>query len=709
LTTPTTDRRDRIARLLEPASIAVVGASPRNHMSQSVLKNLRDFGYNGKVYAVNPNYTQVEGYPCVPHIADVPVVLDLVVLLVPADAVPQVAAEAAEARAGAIVIMSAGFGEDERGGGRDRERLLREALDGHDVVVSGPNSEGYFNVIRGIPLTFSGSIARSSIESSAVVLPEVESLEAVKGGVAVIAQSGGLGFSIFGRGIERGIGFSHVVSVGNELDLDVLECADYLLDQPEVTVIGLYVEGFRSPERLRFVAERARRLGKSVVIGKAGSSITGRSPAISHTGHLAGESRVNSAAFRALGIVEVHDQEEFLDACASLSTLPPMRSDRVAVISWSGGLAVWTADACERAGFSLPSLSEALQRDLTEVLPDFASIRNPIDVTGAGKENPAQILSRIANAENFDAFVLVAPLNHPGMFAAEATEISRVVRATGKPVIVYSYTRPHPQNVARFASVGLPVFESSTRAVFALSALRTVGARPETTYNLAAPAPAGHRRTLSERSTTALLSDRGFPIARQSLASTADQAAKAAAEIHGPVAMKVQAPSMPHKKDSGGVALNVDGDADVRRVFAELMKRTASFADIEGILVQEMVPPGLEMIVGVTNTDGFGPMIMLGFGGSGVEMLSDTTLRAAPLTRQDVLEMLAELRHGAVLTEPLGGLPALAVDQVIDFVIRVSDYAVENSSSLLELDINPLVVTHDRVTMVDALLVTVDK
>lgn len=703
----TTVQSTRIGRLLEPRSIAIIGASPRNHIARSVLKNLRDFGYSGDIYPVNPNYEDIEGLRCYPEVGAIGTAPDAVVLLVPADAAPGAAAQAVAAGAGAIIVMSAGFAEDERGGGKERDRALRAAVEGSEVAVSGPNSEGYYNVLDGIALSFSGSVGLDFVEQHAARLtPDEDAIEIIKGPVAVVAQSGGLGFSLFGRGIERGIGFSHVVSVGNELDVDVLECADFLLDKPEVTVVAMYVEGFRSPERLRPLARKAHRLGKSIIIGKAGNSSSGSKAALSHTGHLAGEAQVNEAIFAELGIVSVDDQEELLDACAALAVAPRSAGARVGVVSWSGGSAVWTADACERAGLSLPEIGGALRDELTATLPEFAAIRNPIDITGAATLNPVQVLTMIGRSDDFDGFVLIAPLGSPVIFGGDVSQVA-AIPASGKPVVAYSYTDVHPQNFARLARIGIPVFESSTRAARALRLLDVSNSRPAEALELASPPLSADRRVLSERETTALLQSAGFPVARQSLAHSADEAVVAAALIGKPVAMKVQAPSMPHKKDAGGVELGVFGDEAVRAAYDALIARTAAFSDVEGVLVQEMIPEGIEMIVGLSNDSGFGPVLMIGFGGSGVEHLSDTTLLPVPVSARAAREMIARLRHGALLTEPLAGLPRLDAEAVIDFIVKLSDWAVANCERLVELDVNPLIVSANGVTLVDSMMVAV--
>jgi acyl-CoA synthetase (NDP forming) len=698
----------RLQRFLDPRTIAIIGASERNRTAASVVRNLRDFGFSGQVFPVNPNYTELLGFPCYPSVEAIGTPVDLAVLLVPADAVPASIRSCIAADIGAAIIMSAGFAEAERGRGREREAELQDAVSGSDILICGPNSEGYFNICRGISLSFSGSVSYEFLRNATKWAgPEADLTESLRGGVAVVAQSGGLGFSIFGQGVEIGIGFSHVISVGNEFDLDVLDCAEYLIAQPEVRVVAMYVEGLCRPERLREVAAMARSAGKALVIGKAGRTESGQKAALSHTGHIAGDTAMNDAAFEAFGIVSVADQSEMLDVCAALALSPPTIGGRVGVVTWSGGSAVWAADACEKHGLEVPELDDALKADLGKSLPEFASIRNPIDLTASAKATPGDILKTIGDAPYLDAFVLIAPLNSTQLLGDDLPEISRLVHQLEKPVVIYSYTTPHQAQRAVFREVGVPIYESSTRAARAIAALRRVGTRPDVPrFENVAPLPSGPSRVVSEHATTDALRAAGFPVTRQMLVTSPDQAVRAATDIGGQVAMKLQAPSIPHKQKAGGVMLGVIGDRAVEESFRTLMARAADVPDVEGVLVQELVEPGLEMLVGIDNTSGFGPVLVLGFGGSNVETMNDATLRCAPVDADQARQMITQLRHGALLTEPLAGLPSYALGPLIDFVVKLSHFAWENATYIRELDINPLIVTADGVTIVDAMMVS---
>lgn len=710
-------RSDRIRKLLAPRSIAIIGASAGKGIGAAIRRNLAEYGYDGAVYLVNPRYDEIAGEPCYPAVDRIGQDVDLAAIVVPADAVPEAVAACVRAGVGAAVIMSAGFAEDTRGGGVERQEAMDAALAGSDMVVCGPNSQGILNVTDGIPVSFSGSVQQDMIARAGAWMSDEQRADiagSVAGGVAIVAQSGGLGFSLFARGVAQGIGFSHVVSVGNEADLDVLECAQYLLTCPEVRVIGMYVEGVAQPERLAMVAQEAMAAGKAIVVGKSGSTDAGSRAALSHTGHLAGDGRALEAAFRRFGIISVQDQDELLDVCWALSTLQPMRGDNVGVVSISGGSAVWTADACERAGLSLPPFDEERQQALSGLLPTFASIGNPIDVTATAGTPLSTVMRAVADASYLDALMLITTLQSAVLIERDFAELAALAAEATKPIVIYSYTDPTPASVRGLRAMGLPIYPNSTRAVRALTGLRDWARARQQWAERGGFAPVGTasaassraREVLTERETTRLLGDAGLPVLRQALAGTADEAAAAAAAMGTPVALKIQAPSVPHKASIGGVLLGLETPEAVHAGFEAMLRDVAPKApDLEGILVQQMAPAGLEMLVGIDTTAGYGPALMLGFGGSGVERVRDTVIELAPLTADDARAMIHRLRNSAVLVEGLGTGRRYDVDALVGFLVAVSDWVMRDGDGIQELDVNPLLVTEDGVVIVDSLLV----
>jgi acetate---CoA ligase (ADP-forming) len=448
--------------LLSPRSIAIIGASGNPaRLSGRPLPILLQHHYPGRIYPVNPHRETVGGLQAYPTIGAVPEPVDVVAVVVPAALVPQVVRDCAASGARAAVIFSSGFAEEGKEGGRAEDEIAAIARD-TGMRVLGPNGEGFFNVHEGIPLSFSPTV---DYERGLTRL--------VPGNVAVVSQSGGLGFALFNWGQAVGLGASHVVSTGNEADLGTLEVAAYLLEDPGTDVVALLVEGFRDGEQLAPVALRAAELGKKLVVAKLGRSAAGREAAAAHTAHQAGDDDEYQEAFDRFGVIRVHDQEDLLDACFALSRGRVPAGPRVGILTTSGGAGVWLTDACDAVGLSVPEVDAALQAELRPLMPSYGSPRNPVDVTAevvnrAGVAKPLQLL--VASPQ-VDAVVLISSLAGPHMLEREEAEIRHVLESTTKPVVVYSYTHPGEASVEALARLGLAWYPSPARAARAVGVL----------------------------------------------------------------------------------------------------------------------------------------------------------------------------------------------------------------------------------------------
>jgi acetyltransferase len=399
-------------------------------------------------------------------------------------------------------------------------------------------------------------------------------------------------------------------------------------------------------------------------------------------------------------------------------------------MSWSGGSAVWAADACERAGFSLPEIDPERQQRLRALLPSFASANNPVDITGASKIGLADVLSVLVDAPYLDSFILISTLHRSELLRRDFELLKRLVESAGKPVIFQSYTRPSAESKRLLRELGLPFYLSSTRAVRALRAVTDYAEfqrAPRASVSpsgVVDPGAFDSARSLTEYAGKKLLADAGFPTTREALAQSPGEAVAAARELGLPVALKLQSVDIAHKSAMGGVLLNVRTMRDVRAGFTHLMQLAGSLhppVPVEGVLVQEMVRPGVEVIVGIENTSGFGPLLLLGIGGVHAEQIQDTTMRCAPVTILQAREMLNELRAGPILLPqraiPLPerpiSLPDAAatgstpdVDALVQFLVNLSTWAAREPG-LQELDLNPVIV-HNRgqgVTIVDTFMV----
>jgi acyl-CoA synthetase (NDP forming) len=460
------DDRADLRALLAPRSIALIGASAdAARLSGRPLPILLQHQYSGRIYPVNPGHSTIGGLPAYPSIADVPGPVDVAAVTVRAALVPDVVQQCAAAGVRTAVIFSSGFAEEGKDGRRAEEAIAAIARDA-GMRLLGPNAEGFFNVTHGIPLSFSPTV---DYERGLTNL--------VPGNVAVVSQSGGLGFALFNWGQAVGLGSSYVVSTGNEADLGALEVAAYLLEDAATDVVALLVEGFREGEELDPVARRAAQLGKKLVVAKLGRSGAGREAAALHTAHQAGDDEEYQHSFERLAVVRVDDQEDLLDACFALSRRRHAAGPRVGILTTSGGAGVWLADACDLVGLTVPELDNVLQAELRPLMPSYGSPRNPVDVTAevvnrAGVARPLQLL---VSSPQIDAVIMVSSLAGPHMLEREEADIRSVLDGTTKPVVVYSYTHTGQASVDALARLGLAWYPSPTRAARAVRVLVDVG------------------------------------------------------------------------------------------------------------------------------------------------------------------------------------------------------------------------------------------
>ncbi|HKN98130.1 MAG TPA: CoA-binding protein [Pseudonocardiaceae bacterium] len=446
-------------RLLRPESVAVVGASANPEVISGLPQRLlAQHGYRGAVYPVNPRHDSIDGVPCFPDIASVPARVDVAVVVVNAERVAAVVAECGAAGVRFAVVISSGFAEQFDGGERNR-KLAAVCAEYPELRVIGPNAEGLMNVVDGVPLGFSPTIDyRRGLR------------RLIAGDVAVLSQSGGLGFALFNDGMSRGLGFSHVVSTGNELDVDVADLAEYLLHDPATRVILLFCEGVDRPERLAVLGEAAVAAGKRIVMAKVGTSAAGSRAALAHTAHVTGD----EAAYARLvehGVLRAGDQEEMVDFAMALSRTRQPAGRRIGIVTTSGGAGTWLADDVIAAGLELPVLSPGLQARLRELIPAYGSPANPVDATAQvlGRGGVAPVLRLVADSGEVDALVQITTLADHHQIDRERAQLADV--AASVPLVVYSYTRPAQESTDLLAELGIAWFTSGRRTAAALAAL----------------------------------------------------------------------------------------------------------------------------------------------------------------------------------------------------------------------------------------------
>lgn len=703
-----TGAEEDVRRLWSPRSVAVIGASSRpGTLSWWPLHLLRQYGFDGAIHAVNPRRPEIDGFPCVPSISEVDGPVDLAIIpLAAADTVLAVK-ECAAAGVGAVVLPSQGFGElGEEGRAQERELLgaAREA----GMRVVGPNTDGVANLAAG---------ALASIQP-------LFGQGMRPGKVAVVTQSGATAASLLVRFDAEGIGCRLYASTGNEIDLGLADYLSVALQDPEVEIVVSFVEAIRRPDDFVAVAELAARLGKPIVLIKVGRTEQAAARAAAHTGALAGPDRIYDALFRSLGVIRVSELAEIVAVVKLYLGVGAPRSTGTGVMSVSGGQAGAIADRAADFHVTVPELTRGAQDRLTELLP-FGSPLNPCDLTGevAKRHDLAAEVYRIYDTDPGIDLVVYARKELTGEAGRAAAANLVAARSEGStPLTIYVMDgRLNPDETATYAEAGVPVFTSLAELLTAHGALArhaaTVAARTERVPRTAAPRgelPAG-AGPLAEDAARALLAAYGLHGPASEVVPDVESAVAAAERIGYPVAVKVVSGRIAHKTEAGGVVLGLTGADAVRRagetVLANARRHLGGGPDdrADGLLVQQQVVDGVEIIAGLVVDPQFGPFVLLGTGGVLTELLADAVLRPAPVTPADVREMLGEIR-GKVLLEGFRGAPPADVDALVDAVVALSELGADHADHITELDLNPLLVRPAGlgVVAVDALVVTGD-
>jgi acetate---CoA ligase (ADP-forming) len=687
-----------LAPLMKPRSIAIIGASQRMSRATRVVRNLQSFGYRGGIFPINPKYDEVLGLRCFPDLASTPEPAESVVVAIPAEQVPPVLSAAVDSGVRAAVVLSSGFGEAGPAG-QTRQAALERLAAERGLLVCGPNCYGVYNIRLGAA-AFSADFA-----------------EVRAGRVAIVSQSGGFSHAIAEHLMrQRAVGLSYIVSCGNQAGVGVEDYVDFLVDDPDTAVIGVFVEGFKRPERLRPVAARAAAQRKPIVALKVGRSENARQAMLAHTGSLAGAPEIVEAVLRQTGIVQVTSISEMIDTVALMSMAggSTRKTWRLAVLSGLGGECGNLSDVADRVGVELPPLAAPTVETLRSVMPDFANPRNPLDGTGAMYENPEifpRVLDVLLHDEAIDVVAFNTRVNVPpasGWAPARnytQTLCDAVRRGTDRLVLCFNSFAAGDldQEVIRpLAEAGIPFLEGSETTLLALRNLRTYRTFLEAPRIVHAPAPAARPRPLADGvlsggEAARLLQEFGIPLAQTRQAKDAEQAVRAAAELGYPVALKIDSPDIMHKTDVGGVRLGCADAAAVREGVGAMLaevRRRAPAARIDGVLMQPMLTGGTEMIVGIKRDPGFGPAIVCGFGGIFVELLRDVAVRVPPLDHAEALAMVAGLR-GAALLRGVRGRPPADVNALADTLVRVARLAEAYAPWLRALDINPLAVLEE--------------
>lgn len=699
-------RHAELIRLFEPAVVALVGASPSaGSIAQLVLANMRAFA--GELYLVNGKYDRIGEQRCYPSLRALPRVPDCVVVAVGRDGVESVLEECAALGVGGAVVFASGYAETGKAEWIAQQARISALARKAGLRLLGPNSVGLINHAHGLAMSFTPNLAMSPPSPAAIGL---------------VSQSGGLGNGLT-QALHRGIAFSHTLSTGNSSDVDCADCIAYLAQSPHCKAIALVFEGVESTARLLEAARLADANDKPLVVFKLGRGVQGAQAALSHSGFMAGSSAAYRAALDEVGAIQVDRFEALIETAAFFAKAPRARANGVAVISASGGTVVHAADEAEQAGVPLPPMSESTLATLSTLVPEFATVRNPFDLTSS-PHGPQRLLDCADVLLRDPAYAAVlAP--HVYSFPAESAKFDKLGKLAaqhGKPVVVnwVSEWVEGPGAQEGHSNPNVALFRSSSDAFAALAAwlryAQRKAATPAAYARLSAPQAAHQARelladapgdTLTEREAKQVLKAYGIAVVQERLARSADDAVAAARELGMPVALKIESPDIAHKTEAKAIRLGCRSDEDVRAAFTEIManaQRAVPHARLHGVLVQPMAPQGTEIMVGGRIDAQFGPLVIVGLGGVWVELMKDTAVALAPVGREQALALIGSLKAQAALRGFRGSAP-VDLESLADVVCRVSELLSDQRSRIAEIDVNPLICAGPSMLAVDALIV----
>lgn len=701
---------DELRRLVSPRSIALVGISAREGtFGRTTLANLEPWG--GRVHLVNPRYPEIAGRPCHASVAALPEVPDCVVLSAPLDAVEELVTDCANAGVGGCIVYAAGYaetGKPERIAAQERMGEIARAA---GMRLAGPNCLGIVNYVDNAVISF-----------AAYPKP------AVPAGrwIGIASQSGAMANSV-SQVVEQGSPVGMALSAGNCADVDVADLIAYLADEPDCGVIVSIFEGVSNARRLLDAMARAWRAGKPLVIYKMATGAIGAQAAVSHTGSLAGSHAAYQAAFERHGVVVVDDFEALVETAQFYLKAGLPKARGVAALNSSGGCTVMSADKAELHGVPLPQPGPAVQELVASYIPDFGSARNPYDMTAQLLTTPgafARCADALMSDPNFGAVTMTTSWS--STVAAQRSKVLAEAAARHGKLACNVWISPWLDGPGARETQQMPaiaLFRSMGRCFATLAAWHRRGDKvaagerrldrlsdPGAAANVRAALGAAKGRSLGEREAKALLATYGIPVVPERLVQSADDAVAAAAAFGYPVVLKVESPDLLHKTEAGVVRLGLGDAAAVRAAHEEVIANArrngpgGAPARVDGVLVQPMLARGVEIVIGARVDPQFGPLVVVGLGGVLVELLKDTAVELAPVTRAEALAMLRRLSAQAAL-DGFRGSPAVARERLADVIVRASEFAADHAGLLQEMDINPLLCEGDRIAAVDALLV----
>lgn len=710
-------RKMSLEKVLNAESVAIVGAS-KNETKRGfqAIRTLLNDSYEGKIYPVNPKEKTILGFKCYKRLADIKKPVDLALIATPAPTIPDILEECGECGIRGAVIIAGGFGEAGVDGKALEHEILKVATE-RDIRLIGPNTSGMMNLKSGMNL---------------VGLRDVP-----KGEIALLSQSGNMALTLMIEAKLRSLkGFSYYIGVGNEADIKFHEYLEFLRNDPETRAILIYVEGMRDGRKFLQEAYKTT-LQKPIILLKSGRSTTGKRSAGSHTGALAGMSEVARTALQRAGIIVIENSDELFPVAETLSSLPVIKNNKVAILADGGGHATIAADLLTDFGVTIPELSQKTREKLRSILPRAAAVRNPVDVAGGTDADPtifAQCADIILKDANIGGLLIVGLFGGYGIRFAEvlalqeedaAHQMGKLVKKRNKPIVLhslYNSEKPHSLHLLRY--YGITVYDSLDIACKCISALARRGnylkayhAKTNFVLNwrskarqegnaIIRTARAEGRNILLEHEAKALIHIHGLPAFKDQLVHSAIEAVDAAKKMRGGVAMKIVSPDILHKSDAGGVRLDLKSRQDIEDAYAGIMRGAKKYkkdADIRGVLVSPMARSGIEVIIGTKIDDQFGPVIMYGLGGVLVEILKDVAFRVLPISPLSAKRMIEDTKSAPILDGYRGDGPY--DKQAIKSILLICSELMESYPEIREMDLNPVIVHERGASVVDARII----
>lgn len=706
-----------IEKVLNAKSVAIIGAS-RNETKRGyqAIKTLLFKKFEGDIYPINPREESILGLKCYRSILDVTSEIDLVLITTPSHTVASILKECGEKKVAGAVIIAGGFGEL-GAEGKALEKDLLSAAKENGIRLVGPNTSGLINLNTNMNLVGLGEVP--------------------KGNIALITQSGNIALHVITEArLKSQKGFSYYVGVGNEADIKFHEYLEFFTNDPGTKAILMYVEGMRDGRKFLQQAYKTTRQ-KPVILLKSGRSSTGKKSAGSHTGSLAGISEVARTSFKRAGIITIENSDELFPVAETLSSLPPIKNNRVAILADGGGHATIAADLFSDYSVQIPELTKKTQQLLREVLPGNASVQNPVDVAGGTDSDPeifAKCAEILLNDIHIGGLLIVGLFGGYGIRFSEklrfieedaAHQMGKLVKKTGKPIVLqslYNFAHPHSLQLLRYYDI--PVYESLDISCKCISALSIYGKYLDT-YNkktnfvlnwrakskkegemIIRQALQEGRNSLLENEAKMLLKLHGMPVTSDRIAQTEDEAVMIFKDIGDEVVLKIVSPDIMHKSDAGGVKLKLKTEEEVRAAFNEIIANAKLFdinANIKGCLVSRMMAEGTEVIIGTKYDDQFGPVIMFGIGGILVEIVKDVSFRVLPLSKFSARKMLNEIKSSPIL-DGVRGKPPVDKKAISQLLVTVSEI-IEAYPQIYEMDLNPVIVHEKGLDIVDARII----